>query len=124
MTVPVTRWSRMTFQTSRQLPTRSLTGSSTITPMLSLLFSPFIELHTQLFQASVVNLLPAFMLFFSKQRVLTRAGLLHAAALGWGLWTFLGPAGWTMGVAYLLLGYVVTKIRMKEKEVCVWTVYG
>eukprot|EP01031_Cornospumella_fuschlensis_P030472 gene30472-36831_t len=91
-------------------------GPSIATSMPPLRSLPFPELHTQLIQASVLNLLPGFLLLFTNQRVLTKSGLMHATALGWGLWTFLGPAGWTMGAAYLILGYIVTKIRMKEKE--------
>lgn len=47
---------------------------------------------------------------------LTKAGLLHATSLGIGLWTFLGIRGWLVGVVYFVLGSLVTKIKMKEKE--------
>lgn len=47
---------------------------------------------------------------------LTRLGLLHATTLGIGLWTFLGIRGWLVGVVYFVLGSLVTKIKMKEKE--------
>lgn len=47
---------------------------------------------------------------------LTKPGLLHATFLGIGLWTFLGLKGWLAGVAYFILGSLVTKIKMKEKE--------
>ena len=47
---------------------------------------------------------------------LTPAGLLHATILGTGLMTFLGVEGWLVCVIYLILGSLVTKIKMKEKE--------
>ena len=47
---------------------------------------------------------------------LTKAGLLHATILGTGLWTFLGSKGWLACVAYFVLGSLVTKIKMQEKE--------
>ena len=47
---------------------------------------------------------------------LTKAGLFHATILGIGLWTFLGVEGWSAGVTYFVLGSIVTKIKMKEKE--------
>ena len=50
------------------------------------------------------------------QKSLTTQGLLHAGLLGVGLWTFLGAAGWSVCVTYLVLGSLVTKVRMKEKE--------
>ena len=47
---------------------------------------------------------------------LTKAGLVHAGLLGLGLWTFLGLPGWLVGVTYLVLGSLATKVKMKEKE--------
>lgn len=47
---------------------------------------------------------------------MTKAGLLHATILGTGLWTFLGPKGWLGGVIYFILGSLVTKVKMQEKE--------
>ena len=47
---------------------------------------------------------------------LTPSGLLHATILGTGLMTFLGVEGWLVCVIYLILGSLVTKIKMKEKE--------
>jgi uncharacterized protein (TIGR00297 family) len=37
-------------------------------------------------------------------------------ALGTGLWTTLGWRGWTLCVAYLVLGSAVTKVKFAEKE--------
>eukprot|EP01041_Mallomonas_annulata_P007137 gene7137-14518_t len=51
-----------------------------------------------------------------EQKSLTPTGLLHAFALGIGLWTFIGIKGWAVCVAYLIVGSFVTKIKMKEKE--------
>ena len=56
-------------------------------------------------------------LALSKQKSLTREGLYHATALGIGLWTFLGLSGWLVCVSYLVLGSLVTKVKMREKEV-------
>ncbi|KAJ1417230.1 integral membrane protein DUF92-domain-containing protein, partial [Ochromonadaceae sp. CCMP2298] len=47
---------------------------------------------------------------------LTGAGLAHATALGVGLYTFLGLQGWLVTVGYLILGSLVTKVKMAEKE--------
>ena len=47
---------------------------------------------------------------------LTKVGLVHATILGTGLWTFLGPKGWAAAVIYFILGSLVTKIKMQEKE--------
>ena len=52
----------------------------------------------------------------SKQTSLTRSGLVHATLLGVGLWSFLGLQGWLTCVAYLVLGSLVTKVKMDEKE--------
>lgn len=69
------------------------------------------------YQALSLNAVQAVLLKVIKQKFLTDAGLLHSTALGIGLWTFLGFKGWLFCVIYLVLGNIVTKIRMKEKEV-------
>lgn len=71
---------------------------------------PFIQ------EAVVVNGAIASLLALTQQKSLTRAGLVHSTALGVGLWTFLDFQGWLVCASYLVLGSVVTKIRMKEKE--------
>jgi uncharacterized membrane protein len=67
--------------------------------------------------AFYVNLPAAAFFLYSNQKSLTRSGLFHATALGMGLWSCLGWKGWAMGVIYFLLGSLVTKIKMAEKEV-------
>eukprot|EP01039_Chlorochromonas_danica_P009801 gene9801-10839_t len=77
---------------------------------------PFPGLYPQFLQACLVNGVPAALLSVSKQQSLTPQGLLHATALGLGLWSFLGLPGWIIGVSYLILGSLVTKVKMQEKE--------
>lgn len=48
--------------------------------------------------------------------MLTPTGFAHAMALGTLLWTTLGWRGWTLCVAYLFLGQIVTKVKFAEKE--------
>lgn len=67
-------------------------------------------------QAAITNGILFFGLNFTKQKSLSPEGLIHAAILGLGLWTFLGIQGWTLCVIYLIAGSVVTKIRMEEKQ--------
>lgn len=67
-------------------------------------------------QAAAIDGALAIMLSQIPKVPLTKAGLLHATILGTGLWTFLGLEGWLVGVIYFILGSVVTKIKMKEKE--------
>lgn len=67
-------------------------------------------------QAFMVNGIGAVLLGLSKQKSLTKTGLLHSAALGIGLWSFLGYQGWLVCVSYLILGSFATKVKMKEKE--------
>ena len=71
-----------------------------------------------LYQALSLNAFQAVLLKGIKQKFLTDAGLLHSTALGIGLWTFLGFKGWLFCVVYLVFGNIVTKVRMKQKEVC------
>lgn len=68
-------------------------------------------------QGLATNLVLGSLLFMSKQKSLTTQGLLHSTILGIGLWSFLGINGWVLCVSYLILGSIVTKIRMAEKEV-------
>ena len=68
-------------------------------------------------QAVVVTGVQGVALTVLKQKFLTQSGLYHAAALGIGLWTLLGPQGWAVCVGYLILGNIVTKFKMLEKEV-------
>lgn len=54
--------------------------------------------------------------YFSPQKALTKAGVIHAAILGLVVWGGLGWRGYAIVAAYFLLGTAVTKIGMKEKE--------
>lgn len=67
-------------------------------------------------QGFAVNTVLGSALYFSKQKSLTKPGLLHSYLLGVGLWTFLGWQGWLVCVSYLILGSIVTKVKMLEKE--------
>lgn len=48
--------------------------------------------------------------------LLTPAGWLHAGALGTILWGCLGWRGWVAVVAYLVLGSLVTRLGLREKQ--------
>uniref|UniRef100_A0A7S2GNY6 TIGR00297 family protein n=1 Tax=Octactis speculum TaxID=3111310 RepID=A0A7S2GNY6_9STRA len=50
------------------------------------------------------------------QKMLTPSGLLHAWALGIILWSALGWQGWSLCVFYLVMGSVVTKVKIEEKS--------
>jgi uncharacterized protein (TIGR00297 family) len=54
--------------------------------------------------------------YFSPQKALTRAGVLHAWALGVVVWGSLGWRGYVVVAAYFLLGTVVTKLGFQQKE--------
>ena len=65
-------------------------------------------------QALVVN--TVLISLAQRTALLTRAGWIHAAALGTMLWGCLGWQGWLAVVAYLVLGSAVTKIGFREKQ--------
>eukprot|EP00980_Cylindrotheca_fusiformis_P002422 scaffold575_cov104-Cylindrotheca_fusiformis.AAC.8 len=66
---------------------------------------------------SVILNMALFAIFQAKLlKMLTPEGFIHACALGMGLWSSLGWRGWTLCVAYLFLGSLVTKVRFAEKE--------
>ena len=48
--------------------------------------------------------------------LLTPAGWVHAGALGTVLWGCLGWRGWVAVVAYLVLGSLVTRVGLREKQ--------
>jgi uncharacterized protein (TIGR00297 family) len=52
----------------------------------------------------------------SRVPLLTRAGWVHAAALGTMLWGTLGLPGWLAVVAYLALGSLVTRLGFGDKQ--------
>ena len=67
-------------------------------------------------QGFVLNFLLVTLLKCMGTKSLTDSGLFHSYLLGWGLWSTLGLAGWSYGVAYFVLGVAVTKVKMAEKE--------
>lgn len=80
---------------------------------------PILSTLTQLWQQGLAinSVLALILATRGTNRSLTSQGLLHAYALGVGLWSLIGFEAWVIGVAYFILGSVVTKIKMKEKEV-------
>ncbi|KAA8493674.1 Protein VTE6, chloroplastic [Porphyridium purpureum] len=52
----------------------------------------------------------------SIERILTPAGLLHSTAFGVLLWSSMGARGWLLGVTFLVLGSVVTKLGLSTKQ--------
>ena len=68
-------------------------------------------------EALLVNGFIGTTLSIFNQRSLTGSGLLHATALGVGLWSFLNFQGWLLCVSYFGLGSLATKVKMREKEV-------
>ena len=68
-------------------------------------------------EAVVANGLLATAMFKKSEPSLTHAGLLHATALGIGLWSFLGVQGWLVCAFYFAFGSLATKVKMIEKEV-------
>ncbi len=75
------------------------------------------SIQLRFIMAVLVNGCAAAILTAKKQKSLTREGLLHSMGLGIGLWTFLGVSGWSIGVTFLVLGSLVTKLKLYEKEV-------
>mmetsp|Transcript_20560 Transcript_20560/g.34947 ORF Transcript_20560/g.34947 Transcript_20560/m.34947 type:complete len:317 (+) Transcript_20560:54-1004(+) len=67
-------------------------------------------------EALISHIPLSLLLLASKQKSLTFAGLMHATALGIGLYTFLDFRGWLVCVGYLIFGSLVTKVKMVEKE--------
>ena len=86
-----------------------------MSPELSFSFMPSFSAPDPMV-ALAVNGMGYILLSLSNQKSLTSAGLVNAAILGLGLWTFLGLGGWSVCVAYLILGSLVTKVKMAEKE--------
>jgi len=70
----------------------------------------------KILRATIINTTLFLTLRPKLMKMLTPSGLLHAFVLGCGLWSTLGWRGWSVCVAYLLMGQVVTKIRFEEKE--------
>ena len=66
--------------------------------------------------ALLINSVLGTLGYFSSQKSLTKAGLLHAFFLGGLLWTVYSWQGWSTCVLYLIAGSLVTKVKMEEKE--------
>lgn len=97
-----------------------ITSLSMLPPPPILDLSSFLLYQKQSLIAVAVNLPLALLLLASKNKSLTKSGLLHATSLGVGLWSFLGAEGWLIGVLYFVMGSLATKIKMAEKEVIYW----
>lgn len=54
--------------------------------------------------------------WFAPKKLLTPAGLVHAAILGVILWGSLGARGYLLMLIYFLVGSAVTRVGMAEKE--------
>lgn len=67
-------------------------------------------------QAFSINALGISLLIKPLSKMLTGEGILHALILGTSLWKTLGWRGWSVCVAYLFAGSLVTKIGFKRKD--------
>ena len=66
------------------------------------------------FQALLLN--TVLIAVAQRAPLLTPAGWVHAGALGTILWGCLGWRGWVAVVAYLVLGSLVTRLGLREKQ--------
>lgn len=106
----------LTFAVSFRLPTASLTPK--LRPLSDRKLSTRFAFNPALLSPAFgVNSCLAVTGLALKQRALTSQGLAHAWALGVLLWSTLGGKGWLVCCSYLVFGSMVTKIKMKEKEV-------
>jgi uncharacterized protein (TIGR00297 family) len=69
-----------------------------------------------LWQAFGINALGFLSLQKFLSKMLTGEGQVNALLLGTSLWKMLGWRGWSVCVAYLLMGVLVTKVKFAEKE--------
>ena len=67
-------------------------------------------------QAFSINALGICLLLKPLSKMLTGEGIIHALILGTSLWKTLGWRGWSVCVAYLFAGSLVTKIGFKKKD--------
>lgn len=109
----------------RQSRPTGLTRRNPLTPRSLALQEPARAFLTSVFrctggvplgQAFAINALLFGSLIKVVSKMLTGQGILHGVALGTGLWTTLGWKGWSVCVAYLFLGVLVTKVKFSEKE--------
>ena len=98
--------------TKRQLSTSSI--METVSSIGGSLLSS--SGHVPFNEALALNVVLFTLLRQKLLKLLTPQGMLHACALGSGLWATLGWKGWTLCVAYLFLGSAVTKVKFAEKE--------
>tara|TARA_Y200000002_G_scaffold219453_1_gene181105 strand:+ start:1138 stop:1980 length:843 start_codon:yes stop_codon:yes gene_type:complete len=66
--------------------------------------------------ALIVNGIGYTVLKESNQKSLNNSGLVHAAALGTGLMTFLGWKGYSLCLLFFVLGSSVTKLKINQKK--------
>lgn len=66
--------------------------------------------------ALIVNGIGYTVLKESNQKSLSQSGLVHAAALGTGLMTFMGWKGYSLCLLFFVLGSSVTKLKIKQKK--------
>ncbi|CAJ1954470.1 unnamed protein product [Cylindrotheca closterium] len=104
--IPASSLSKRRLSTSSIVETASFIGNSLLNSTGHVPFSQALTLNVFLFTTLRSKLL----------KVLTPQGMLHACALGSGLWATLGWKGWTLCVAYLFFGSAVTKVKFAEKE--------
>ena len=83
---------------------------------LSSISQSLLSSNVPLIEATALNVFLFTALQSKLLKLLTPTGMLHACALGSGLWFTLGWKGWTLCVAYLFLGSAVTKVKFQEKE--------
>ena len=67
-------------------------------------------------QAFAINAILFGSLIKLVSKMLTGPGIINGVILGTGLWATLGWKGWTVCVAYLFLGVLVTKVKFADKE--------
>lgn len=67
-------------------------------------------------QAFSINALGISLLLKPLSKMLTGEGIIHALILGTSLWKTLGWRGWSVCVAYLLAGSLVTKVGFQKKD--------
>jgi hypothetical protein len=104
--IAVTSLSKRQLSTSSIVETASSIGNSLLSSTGHVPFNQALALNVFLFTSLRSKLL----------NLLTPQGMLHACALGSGLWATLGWKGWTLCVAYLFFGSAVTKVKFAEKE--------
>lgn len=64
----------------------------------------------------VINGLSCYLFNDKLKKSLTDEGLIHATFLGVSLYTFLGLEGYLICISYFILGNIVTKIKIDQKE--------